>query len=209
MPTQPRTTATIWDERYRDPAFAFGTEPNAFLASQRARFHPGQRALVPGDGEGRNGVWLASLGLDVVSVDASAVGCEKALRLAAERGVTIDAQCADLNHWNWPRDAFDAVVAIFIHFPPGERPSLHRRMYDALRPGGVLLLESYSPRQLARRKAGSIGGPPAEMLVTPSDLAQDFADAAIEVLEECVVVLSEGTRHVGPSDVVRMIARKR
>lgn len=208
MPTQPRTTATIWDERYRDVAFAFGTEPNAFLASQRERFRLGQRALVPGDGEGRNGVWLATQGLDVVSVDASAVGCEKARKLASDRGVAIDAQCADLNTWAWPTGAFDAVVAIFIHFPPAERPRLHRRMYDALRPGGFVLLESYSPRQLSRRKEGSVGGPPPDMLVTPQDLAGDFPGAELVLLEECEVVLSEGVRHVGTSDVVRIIARK-
>lgn len=208
MTAKPRTTATIWDERYRDRAFAFGTEPNAFLASQRERFRPGQRVLVPGDGEGRNGVWLASLGLDVVSVDASAVGCEKARALASERGVAIDARCADLNTWTWPVLAFDAVVAIFIHFPPAERPNLHRRMYDALRPGGIVLLESYSPRQLGRRKEGSVGGPPPDMLVTPQDLAGDFPDAEMVLLEEREVMLSEGVRHVGASDVVRMIARK-
>ncbi len=208
MPTPPRTTATIWDDRYRDPVFAFGTEPNAFLASQRDRFRPGQRALVPGDGEGRNGVWLAGLGLDVVTVDASAVGCEKALKLAADRGVLIDAQCADLNQWAWPVGAFDAVIAIYIHFPPAERPLLHRRMYEALRPGGFVLLESYSPRHLSRRKEGSIGGPPPDMLVTPQDLAGDFSNADMVLLEECEVDLSEGVRHIGRSDVVRMIARK-
>lgn len=209
MTTPPRTTATIWDERYRQPVFAFGTAPNAFLASQRERFRPGRRALVPGDGEGRNGVWLATLGLDVVSVDASSVGCEKARRLAAERGVRIDAQCADLNHWDWPVAEFDAVAAIYIHFPPAERPILHRRMLAALRPGGIVLIESYSPRHLSRRKEGSVGGPPPDMLVNADDLADDFAGAEMVMLEECEVVLNEGVRHVGPSDVVRMIARKR
>ncbi len=209
MSKPPRTTATIWDERYRQPVYAFGTAPNAFLASQRERFLPGQRALVPGDGEGRNGVWLATLGLDVVSVDASSIGCDKARLLAAERGVRIDAQCADLNHWSWPVAIFDVVAAIYIHFPPDERPALHRRMFGALRPGGIVLIESYTPRHLSRRDAGSVGGPPPEMLVTAADLAGDFAGAEMVMLEECEAVLNEGVRHVGPSDVVRMIARKR
>lgn len=203
-----RTTATIWDARYREVPSAFGTEPNTFLASQRERFSAGQRALVPGDGEGRNGVWLASLGLDVVSVDASSVGCEKARQLAAERGVRIDAQCADLNTWAWPAATFDVVAVIFVHFQPTERPVMHRRMLEALRPGGIVLIESYSPRHLERRKQGSVGGPPPEMLVTAADLARDFADAEIVLNEETEVVLSEGVRHVGPSDVVRFIARR-
>lgn len=208
MPTPPRTTATIWDQRYREQTFAFGTEPNAFLASQRALFRPGQRVLVPGDGEGRNGVWLATLGLDVVSVDASEVGCEKARNLAADRGVRIDVRCLDLNHWDWPVGVFDAVVSIYVHFQPAERPVLHRRMYDALRPGGFVLLECYSPRHLEKRKDGSVGGPPPDMLVTTDDLASDFRDAEIELLEDREIVLSEGVRHTGRSDVVRLIARK-
>lgn len=204
-----RTTATIWDARYREVPSAFGTEPNAFLASQRARFKPGQRALVPGDGEGRNGVWLATLGLDVVSVDASSVGCEKSRELAATRGVSIDAQCADLNTWAWPRESFDVVAAIYVHFPPAERATMHRRMFEALRPGGIILIESYRPCHLERRKSGSVGGPPPEMLVSAADLAVDFPDAETVLLEEVEVVLNEGVRHVGPSDVVRLIARRR
>ncbi len=209
MNSEPRTTAKIWDHRYSEPVFAFGTEPNGFLASQQARLAPGQKALVPGDGEGRNGVWLAGLGLDVVTVDASQVGVEKARKLATERGVRIDARAADLNVWPWPQAQFDVVAAIYIHFPPAERPAMHRRMLAALKPGGIVILECYSPRQLERRKEGSTGGPPPEMLVVPTDLASDFAEAEVELLQEVETVLAEGVRHVGPSTVVRLIARRR
>lgn len=208
MTSEPRTTANIWDRRYSEAEFAFGTEPNAFLAAQLSRLTPGQRAFVPGDGEGRNGVWLAGMGLDVVTVDASPVGVEKAKAMAAARGVRIDAQTADLGAWAWPEARFDVVAAIYLHFPPGERPAMHRRMLAALKPGGLLILECYSPRQLERRQAGSTGGPPPEMLVQPSDLASDFAGADIELLEEVETVLAEGVRHVGPSTVVRAIVRR-
>ena len=203
-----RTTASIWDSRYGEVETAFGTEPNAFLASQRARFTPGMRALVPGDGEGRNGVWLATLGLDVVSVEASSVGCGKARRLAAARGTSVDVQCADLNDWPWPKAAFDIVAVIYVHFSPAERPLMHRRMYEALKPGGIVLIESYRPKHLERRKAGSVGGPPPEMLVTADDLRADFAGADVVLVEEVETVLSEGVRHVGASDVVRFVARR-
>lgn len=209
MSEEKRTTASIWDKNYSEVGSAFGTEPNAFLASQRTRFAKDQRALLPGDGEGRNGVWLATLGLDVVSVDASAVGCEKARKLAAERGVSIDAQCADLNTWSWPKSAFDVVAAIFVHFPPAVRPRLHARMYEALKPGGMVLIESYTPKQLERRKIGTVGGPPPEMLVTAADLRSDFPEAEILLAEEVETVLAEGVRHRGISDVVRFIARRR
>lgn len=204
-----RTTATIWDDRYRDPDYAFGTAPNAFLASQRHRVVAGQRALVPGDGEGRNGVWLAEQGLDVITVDASRVGVAKATALATARGVQLDARCADLTDWDWPVATCDLVAAIFLHFMPAERPAMHRRMLGAMRPGGLLILECYSVRQLDRRKAGTTGGPPPEMMVTTADLAADFAGAEVESLEEVETVLHEGARHVGPSTVVRLLARRR
>jgi len=204
-----RTTASIWDRRYGEPGFAFGTEPNAFLQSCRPLFRPGDRVLVPGDGEGRNGVFLAALGARVTTVDASRVGVGKAVQLAAARGVTLEAHVADLVDWSWPLGGFDAVASIFLHFMPDERRAMHRRMLAALRPGGVMVLECYAERQLARRKPGSVGGPPPEMLPSLADLAADVRDDDVERLEEVETVLSEGSRHVGPSTVLRLVARRR
>ena len=134
-----------------------------------AIFRPGMRALVPGDGEGRNGVWLAEQGLEVVTVDLSAAGVEKAKRLAAKRGVRIDAIQADLATWAWPVGEFDVVAAIFLHLPPDIRRPVHRNMLRALRPGGLLVIEAYRPEQVQYRQThGSKGGPPAaEISKTP------------------------------------------
>jgi SAM-dependent methyltransferase len=198
----------FWDQRYREPGFAFGEAPNTFLAAQRSMFKPGMRALVPGDGEGRNGVWLAELGLNVTTVDASAIGVHKANMLAAERGVTIDAQQSDLTTWQWPTATFDVVASIYLHFPPEIRARMHAQMLMALKPGGHLVLEGYTPRQLAHRFAGSVGGPTDRgMLFEPNDLKSDFAGADILRLEEMEVTLDEGSRHRGRSSVVRLIAR--
>lgn len=203
------TQAQFWDQRYAEPGFSFGDAPNVFLAGQKHRLKPGLRALVPGDGEGRNGVWLAEQGLDVVTVDASIKGVEKARALAAERGVTIEARQADLTAWDWPGGAFDLVVSIYLHFPAAVRSQMHRRMAEALRPGGLLLLEGYTPRQLAHRAAGSVGGPPdATMLFEPDALRQDLAGLEIVELQETEADLAEGKRHTGRSAVVRLIARK-
>jgi Methyltransferase domain len=202
------TPGTFWDERYREPGFAFGEAPNAWLAAQRASFHVGQRALVPGDGEGRNGVWLAELGLNVMTVDASKIGVHKANLLAAERGVTIDAHVEDLLAWTWPRAEFDVIAAIYLHLPPPQRRVLHRRMLTALKPRGLLILEAYSLRQLVYRAGGSVGGPrDPSMLFEPAHLARDFAGADILHLEEERVILDEGARHHGASAVVRLLAR--
>lgn len=200
----------FWDERYAGEAFAFGEAPNAFLAGHAHRLAAGMRALVPGDGEGRNGVWLAQQGLAVTTLDLSPVGVEKAKRLAAARGVTIDARCADVATWDWPQGTFDLVASIFLHFTPAERTAYHRRLLDALKPGGLVLLEAYTPRQAQHRANGSVGGPlDAAMLMEPADLAADFGGARIISLDEVEVVLAEGHRHTGPSSVVRLIAERR
>lgn len=200
----------FWDERYLGPEYAFGTEPNAFLAAQKPLLRPGMRALVPGDGEGRNGVWLAEQGLEVTTVDASGLGVAKARNLAAERGVAIEALQADLTTWQWPVGACDLVASIYLHWKPGLRERLHHAMLAALKPGGLLVLEAYTPNQLAHRAKGSVGGPPdVALLMTGAMLRSDFAAAEILSLDEIETVLAEGTRHTGPSSIVRLLARRR
>lgn len=195
----------FWNARYAEAGFAYGTEPNAFLVSQQHRFHPGMKALAVADGEGRNGVWLAQQGLKVLSVDASEVGLDKAAQLAADRGVPLRTECVELTAWKWPEAEFDVVVAIYIHFPPDVRARMHRAMWQALRPGGVLILEAFTPEQLHYKS----GGPPvAEMLYTADKLRIDFAGTDIVLIEECVTDLAEGRYHRGPAAVVRLVARR-
>jgi cyclopropane fatty-acyl-phospholipid synthase-like methyltransferase len=201
-------TGPKWDRHYAEVGYIFGTAPNKFLAAEARRFAPGGRILVPGDGEGRNGVWLAEQGFAVTSVEASAVGVEKSLALAAERGAQLDIQQANLDSWNWPIGAYDGVAAIFVHFEPHVRQAMHRRMLSALKPRGVLLLEAFTPKHVENRKAGSRGGPPPEMLYSVELLREDFAGADIEVLREAEVTLDEGTRHQGRAHVVRLAARR-
>lgn len=201
--------AEFWDERYRGEGFSFGTEPNAFLKSQLHRLKPGLRALVPGDGEGRNGVWLAGQGLSVDTVDVSPAGVAKARALAAARGVTINAQVADLLDWEWPQARYDLVAAIYIHFFDWDRPRMHRAMLGALNPGGILILEAFRTEQLEFQKAHRSGGPrTAEMLCSKAKLEADFAEAPILLLEEADVDLDEGHRHKGAAAVIRAVIQK-
>jgi 2-polyprenyl-3-methyl-5-hydroxy-6-metoxy-1,4-benzoquinol methylase len=201
--------AEFWNERYSGEDFSFGTEPNMFLASQAHRLKPGMRALAPGDGEGRNGVWLAQQGLGVDTVDVSSAGAAKAQALAKERGVTISAQIADLLDWNWPRERYDIVAALYIHFFDADRPRMHRAMLDALKPGGLIVLESFRIEQLEFQKAQSSGGPrSADMLCSRAKLEADFAGATFLLLEEADVELNEGRRHKGPAAVIRAVVQK-
>lgn len=205
--------AARWEQRFAGPGYMFGTAPNAFLRSQAYRLQVGGRALVPGDGEGRNGVWLAEQGMDVTTVDLAAAGVAKARALAAERRVSIAAEQADLVDWTWPRDAFDLVASIFLHLPPGARRVVHAGMADALRPGGLLLLEAFRPAQIALQHGGPAGrgsgGPPdPALLFTPAMLQDDFAGFEQLHLEEAETVLAEGTHHVGKAAVVRAVFRR-
>jgi SAM-dependent methyltransferase len=201
--------AEMWDERYRGESFVFGTEPNAFLVSQTAHIKPGFRAFVPGDGEGRNGVWLAKQGLTVDTVDVSPLGVAKAMKFAEVHGVELNTETADLLTWNWPQEHYDIVAAIFVHFFDSDRPRMHRAMLDALKPGGLLILEAYRPDQIEMQKVHRSGGPKmADMLYSEEKLAGDFAGAGIRLLEETVVELNEGPRHSGLAAVVRALVQK-
>jgi cyclopropane fatty-acyl-phospholipid synthase-like methyltransferase len=197
----------MWDERYATDDYFFGTEPNAFLVSQHHLLKPGMRCLAVADGEGRNGVWLAGQGLDVLSVDASPVAVAKAQKLAAQRGVDLKCEVVDLLNWDWGENRYDVVAAIFIQFAtPAQRGLLFAHIKRALKPGGLLLLQGYTPRQLEYRT----GGPSAlENLYTESMLRAEFSDMEILQLREHEEFISEGSGHHGMSALIDLVARKR
>ena len=163
-------------------------------------------ALAVADGEGRNGVWLAGQGLDVLSIDASRVGLAKARALADRHGVDIDLEVADLSAWEWPRDRFDLVAAIFIQFAG---PELRSRLFEGfqrtIRPGGVLLVEGYGERQL-RYRTGGPGIP--ENLYQMRRLLMAFPGWEILASRDADIVLSEGNAHSGISHSVAAVLRK-
>lgn len=195
----------FWDNRYRESGYAYGEAPNAFLVGHQRVYRAGQTVLAVADGEGRNGVWLASRGLRVLSVDHSPVGLEKARALAAREGVTLETRCVDLAEWDWPEARFDHVVAIFAHFPPSLRQVIHRRMLRALKPGGLLLLEAFSPEQVDLPG----GGPPdPAMLYSAVMLREDFVDGDIEEIAETLTSLDEGPYHQGQAAVTRALVRR-
>jgi 2-polyprenyl-3-methyl-5-hydroxy-6-metoxy-1,4-benzoquinol methylase len=196
---------SIWDERYSGEEYFYGTEPNAFLVSQASRLQPGMSCLAVADGEGRNGVWLAEQGLDVLSVDASLVAQAKAQKLAQARGVRMRFGQVDLLEWAGD-ELYDAVAAIFIQFVgPALRPKQFANLKRHLKPGGLLLLQGYTPRQLEYRT----GGPSqAENLYTEPMLRELCADMEILHLAEHDSVLNEGSGHCGTSALIDLVARK-
>jgi SAM-dependent methyltransferase len=195
-----------WESRFSNPGFWFGTAPNAFLASQAHRLAPGQKTLSVADGEGRNGVWLAQQGLDVVSLDFSPTAGAKARALAAERGVPLHVMQADLATWTWPVAEFDVIAAIFIQF---FGPPLRQRTFDgikqALKPGGWLFMQGYRLEQL---KYGTGGPGKAENLYTRAILEQAFGELTIVELREHDDVIHEGSGHNGMAALIDLVARK-
>ncbi|MGD9783828.1 MAG: cyclopropane-fatty-acyl-phospholipid synthase family protein [Hyphomicrobiaceae bacterium] len=198
-----------WDERYGGDSYSFGMAPNAYLASQAGLFRPGADVLALADGEGRNGVFLARQGCRVTSVDYSPVGLDKARRLAAQHGVSVETVVADLTRWDWPRETFDAVVAIYFHLPPRLRALVHAKAADALRPGGLVLIEGFRPEQIALQATEDSGGPtdPA-MLFTDAMLRADFKGFDVVESQAVETVLDEGPFHTGRAAVLRFVARK-
>ena len=199
----------FWDKRYSESDYAYGTKANQFLIEQKHRLEPGMKTLVVGDGEGRNGVWLALQGLDVLSVDLSPVGLRKAEALADRDRVKIKTLCADLTSWQWSQATYDLVVAIYVHFDPKVRQRMHRSMLEALKPGGLLILEAFNPKQLQYQTKYNSGGPKiAEMLYQPEMLQTDFAGGKILELTETITELREGQYHRGKASVVRLILQR-
>jgi cyclopropane fatty-acyl-phospholipid synthase-like methyltransferase len=195
-----------WEARFAGPDYHFGTEPNAFLKSKADLLKPGQKALSIADGEGRNGVFLAEQGLDVLAMDFSPTALAKSQALARQRGVTIRTEQADLDTWRWPAGAFDVVVAIFFQFCA---PPLRTRVFDgikrALKPGGLLLMEGYTPKQ----RAYKTGGPSeVENLYTRKLLEESFADFASVDIREYDSEIHEGPGHGGMSALIDLVGRK-
>lgn len=199
--------SNIWDDRYASKGYLFGTEPNTFLYAQRALLKSCDRCLAIADGEGRNGVWLAEQGLKVHAVDSSVVAMLKARALAQQRSVVVDFELADLLQWDWGAQRYDIAVGIFIQFAdPEQRAKMFVNIKRCLKPGGLLLLQGYTPRQLEYRT----GGPSqSENLYTEALLRDVFADMEILHLCEHDEILSEGGGHSGMSALIDLVARKR
>ncbi|HMO31813.1 MAG TPA: class I SAM-dependent methyltransferase [Lacibacter sp.] len=194
----------FWNERYAAPEFAYGTQPNEFFREQLETLRPGA-LLLPCEGEGRNAVYAAAKGWTVTAFDQSETGRDKCLRLANEQDVAVDYRVADAGTFDYGENRYDAIALIFAHFPLHLRAFVHQQCMRALKAGGVLLLEAFTPAQLQYQS----GGPREEQLLYTTDLLRDdFAAASQITAEETFVTLQEGPFHQGTAAVVRLVARK-
>lgn len=198
-----------WDDRYRQPDYAYGTAPNDFLKQELAKLPVGT-ILFPAEGEGRNAVFAARLGWAVSAFDISTEGRAKALRLAAENGVSIDYQVGELATLPYAAAQFDAIALIYAHFPAAIKSAMHRALDRYLRPGGVLIFEAFSKQHLAYQAQNErVGGPKDEAsLFSLAEIRDDFPNYTCRELRETEVELSEGPYHQGVGSVIRFVGMK-
>ncbi len=194
----------MWNERYSSKEYAYGTEPNTFLAANFQHLPKG-RVLSMAEGEGRNAVFLAQQGYAVTAVDGSQVGLDKAQVLAETRGVKLECICADLADFDLGVGAWDAIISIFCPLPPAIRQALYRKVLAALKPGGVFLLEAYTPDQI---KHGTGGGKSVELMQTAATLRAELPGLDFVHLVELERDVVEGIFHTGLGAVVQAIGVK-
>ena len=196
----------MWEERFAKEEYLFGTEPVPFLIKHARYFQAGQSVLSIAEGEGRNGVHLARKGLDVTGVEFAPSAVAKAQKLAALHHVQPTFILSDLFEWNWPHNAYDITIGLFFQFVgPAERNILWRNMLNATRPGGLILIHGYTPKQL---EFGTGGPPHAANMYTNASFGSVFKDCEILVCEEYEAEQRSGSAHVGMSALIDFVARK-
>ena len=190
-----------WDERYALEGWAFGTDPNDFLRQEAHRIPPG-RVLCLGEGEGRNAVFLAELGYEVVVVDRSQVGIDKAQGLAQERGVFIETVVSSIEEFDLTEGEWQGIISVFFHLPPELRIKVNQSVVRGLAPGGILILEAYTPQQL---EFGTGGPPHPERLVSLATMEEEFEGLEFLVAQETEREIHEGRMHTGRGSVVQVV----
>jgi cyclopropane fatty-acyl-phospholipid synthase-like methyltransferase len=201
-----RTDNPDWNARYDRPDYLFGTAPSVFVARQAHRLAPGDKVLAVADGEGRNSVYLAEQGMAVTAFDNSHRGLEKARTLARDRGVQVDFRFGDIEAWDWRATPYDAIAAIFFQFlRPAARSAAFRGLNAALRPGGLLLLHGFAPRQVGY---GTGGPPSAENMYTLPMLHDAFPGYDILHEADYDEVIASGEGHKGNAALIDFVARK-
>jgi SAM-dependent methyltransferase len=198
----------MWDQRYEEEGFAYGTAPNNFLQAVYSRIPEGGRVLCLAEGEGRNAVFLAKQGYQVTAVDQSSVGLEKAKEFARQQGVAIETVVADLADYQLGEEVWEGIVSIAAHVPPELRKQLHGQVITSLKPGGIFILEAYTERHL--EMSGTGGPPPAQkaLFMSLAALESELSGLDFLIAAEVERDIYEGKYHQGESAVVQVVAGK-
>lgn len=202
----PPDPAAAWNQRFSGEEYVFGTAPNEWLRAHAGVWPPGGRILSVADGEGRNSVWLAQQGFRVEAFDVAPAGIAKARRLAETRGAVVQFRLADSDSFDWAPATYDGIAAIFVQFAdPPTRTRLFANIVRSLKPGGTLVLQGYSLKQLEYRT----GGPSQPGHLYSAELIRrGFPALEIQVLKEYEADVDEGPGHRGRSALLGLVARR-
>lgn len=198
----------MWDQRYSEEGFAYGTAPNDFLVAEYEHIPRDGQVLSLAEGEGRNAVFLAKQGYRVTGIDQSIVGLNKAQKLAAGQGVQITTIHSDLADYDPGKECWDGVISLWAHLPSDLCEGFYPKVVDSLKPGGIVVLESYI---LSHLEMDGVGGPPANQKdrFTSLDALQRYLSGLEFIIgHEIEREVSEGKYHQGASAVVQVVARK-
>ena len=199
------SASEFWNERYQVSDYIFGIEPNDFIKDVTPAAKEGQRAYAPADGEGRNGVYLASIGYDVTSIDVANLAVDKAIALAKNKGVAINAMIGDAINTGFDDAAFDVIIVCFMHFMPDDHDRFMEENKRLLKPGGIFIMEGYTIDQIPLKS----GGPKnPDMMMSADKLANSFDGYELAILREQRRMLDEGPRHQGEAATVQIMAIK-
>jgi SAM-dependent methyltransferase len=202
--------ASFWNERYKEEGFAYGSEPNEFIASELMKLNPG-KILLPAEGEGRNAAYALQLGWKVDAFDMSIAGRDKALLLAADKAVNLHYDVCDAASFIQEAVAeYDAIAFCFTHFPGPKRVEEHKALAALVKPGGVAIMVVFAKGHTAYNTMDPrVGGPKEESMLFDSKEAMEiFIDFEFMVCEEREVYLQEGKYHIGPGKVLRVVAKR-
>lgn len=202
--------SNFWDERYKEEVYVYGTTPNRFFEQVINESPEVGTVLLAAEGEGRNAVFAAQKGWTVSAFDMSVEGQKKAMQLAQDNGVVINYLVSTVKEIDLDRREFDALGLIYAHFPEEYRRMYHRKLAQAVKKGGKLILEGFSKQHKAMQEQNpAVGGPgQLSMLFDLAELKEDFNDFAFTLAEEQVVQLQEGKFHIGEAAVIRLIGIK-
>ncbi|MEM1000917.1 MAG: class I SAM-dependent methyltransferase [Bacteroidota bacterium] len=200
----------MWEARFREEGFAYGSAPNEFFQRQIDPLPPEGKLLMGAEGEGRNAVYAATRGWEVHAFDIAQSARKKAEDLAASAGVTLDYRVGELPDLGYTPESFAVIGLVYAHFPPPILSSYHQILAGLLRPGGHLILEAFSTTHLPFRAANpAVGGPNRlDMLLDEAMIRTDFAGIEPLLLEDAKVTLAEGKFHNGTGKVLRFVGRK-
>lgn len=197
--------ADAWNDRYASDDYIYGVEPNDFLKEMSGKIPAKSKVLCLAEGEGRNAVYLAKLGHDVLAVDQSQVGLDKALQLAKKNNVRVNVQCVDLEDFVFEENTYGAIVSVWCHVPPTLRKKIHEEVHKSLVSGGVFILEAYNPKQINYKT----GGPPTtELMMVAEDVKKELLGINVVLAKELEREVQEGAGHSGLSAVTQVLATK-